>query len=141
MWRLRYKVWLVCLPLLLSMKGPQERWTIEVLNAANSEGKIRIGVYKDASTFPNETKQFVGLVQEIKNGKSSFIVELPIGSSYAFAAYHDENNNGILDKNLLGMPLERYGFSNDAREMFSSPEFSSAEVRSPPIDKLTITLQ
>ena len=40
----------------------------------------------------------------------------------------DENKNGKLDKNLFGAPTEAYGFSNNARETFSSPSFEAAKV-------------
>ena len=47
---------------------------------------------------------------------------------YAVAVFHDENKNGILDKNYLGIPTEAYGFSNNARRTFSAPSFKEAEV-------------
>lgn len=37
--------------------------------------------------------------------------------SYGVLAMHDENDNGRLDTNLLGMPIEGYGFSNNPRTM------------------------
>ena len=40
----------------------------------------------------------------------------------------DENNNGRLDKNVLGVPLEKYAISNDVRERFSAPSFEKAAV-------------
>ena len=50
---------------------------------------------------------------------------LPPGA-YAVAVYHDENGNGRLDTNLLGLPTERYGFSNNARRiLFFPPSFAA----------------
>ncbi len=40
---------------------------------------------------------------------------LPDGT-YAVRLFHDENNNGELDTNLLGIPREGYGFSNNSGE-------------------------
>jgi len=34
--------------------------------------------------------------------------------------------NGKLDANLLGIPTEGYGFSNDARALFGPPSFAAA---------------
>jgi uncharacterized protein (DUF2141 family) len=34
-----------------------------------------------------------------------------------------------MDKNLVGVPTEKYGFSNNARETFSAPSFESASVK------------
>ena len=36
---------------------------------------------------------------------------------YALMVIHDENGNGRLDTNLVGMPVEGYGFSNNPRVM------------------------
>ena len=36
---------------------------------------------------------------------------------YAVMVTHDENGNGKLDTNLIGMPTEGYGFSNNPRVM------------------------
>lgn len=32
--------------------------------------------------------------------------------------FHDENSDGRLNRNLLGVPLEQYGFSNNSRGVF-----------------------
>ena len=37
--------------------------------------------------------------------------------TYAVMITHDENGNGKLDTNVVGMPLEGYGFSNNPRVM------------------------
>ena len=37
--------------------------------------------------------------------------------TYAVMITHDENGNGKLDTNAIGMPLEGYGFSNNPRVM------------------------
>jgi uncharacterized protein (DUF2141 family) len=36
---------------------------------------------------------------------------------YAVQVMHDANDNGDLDSNLVGMPIEGYGFSNNPRVM------------------------
>jgi len=62
--------------------------------------------------------------------------------SYAFSVFADENANGKLDTNLVGMPTERYGFSNDATGFMGPPGFSAAAVRLDGSDrKISITLQ
>ena len=48
--------------------------------------------------------------------------------SYAVAVFHDENGNGEFDQGLFGIPLEQYGFSNDARGFFGPPDFDSARI-------------
>lgn len=46
--------------------------------------------------------------------------------TYALMITHDENGNGKLDTNALGMPLEGFGFSNNPRVM-RKPTFAEAQ--------------
>ena len=47
--------------------------------------------------------------------------------TYAIGVIHDENLNGELDTNFLGVPNEGYGFSSDAKVRLSAPSFSDAK--------------
>ncbi|WP_164274764.1 DUF2141 domain-containing protein [Stenotrophomonas sp. B1-1] len=55
--------------------------------------------------------------------------DLPAGS-YAVLLTHDENDNGKLDTNLVGMPVEGYGFSNNPNVM-RKPTFDEARFTVP----------
>jgi len=46
--------------------------------------------------------------------------------NYAIAVIHDQNMNGKLDANFLGVPTEGYGFSKNAKGKLSVPSFSAA---------------
>lgn len=61
----------------------------------------------------------------IKNGQSSFVfTALPAGE-YAVVVFHDANDNGTVDHNFVGLPVEALGFSNGFRvSLFSGmPDF------------------
>ncbi len=59
----------------------------------------------------------------ISNKRSVLLLKgLPKGK-YAVQLFHDENKNGKMDFNFLGIPKEGYGFSNDARGFMSEPAF------------------
>lgn len=47
---------------------------------------------------------------------------LPYGN-YGVSLYHDENANGKMDKNAMGIPKEGYGFSNNAKGFFGKPKY------------------
>lgn len=68
--------------------------------------------------------------------------DIPSGS-YALVVLHDENMNGKLDTNWLGIPKEGYGFSNNAKPAaFHAPSFSDASfVYDGKTLDLTITLR
>ena len=48
---------------------------------------------------------------------------------YALKVFHDENENQKLDTNFIGMPKEKFGFSNDAMGRFGPPSFEQARFR------------
>jgi len=54
--------------------------------------------------------------------------DIPPGN-YAMAVVHDENMNGKLDANWVGIPTEGYGFSNNAKALLGAPSFSAASFR------------
>lgn len=47
---------------------------------------------------------------------------------FAIKALHDVNGNGDMDLNLIGLPKEPYGFSNDVMGAFGPPDFDEAKI-------------
>ncbi len=45
---------------------------------------------------------------------------------YAAQAFHDEDDNGRLDRTMLGLPKEAMGFSNNAPMRMGPPKFDAA---------------
>ena len=101
---------------------------VEVQDARNDEGLIRVALWAGAKGFPRE----VTMAKQRRQGKpvSRRVVlefaDLTPGR-YVVTAIHDENSNGKLDANFVGIPKERYGFSNGARGKLGPPPFSEAE--------------
>ena len=62
----------------------------------------------------------------IRNGAATAVFDAVPPGRYAVQAYHDENNNGRLDRNFLGIPSEPYGFSNNARSATRAPTYDEA---------------
>ena len=46
--------------------------------------------------------------------------------TYAVSVVHDENSNGKLDRNFIGVPREGVGASNDAKGHMGPPKFNAA---------------
>jgi uncharacterized protein (DUF2141 family) len=49
--------------------------------------------------------------------------------AYAIVAFHDENDNGDIDKNFIGIPTESWCASRNAPAIFGPPSFGSAKVQ------------
>lgn len=53
--------------------------------------------------------------------------DLPDGP-LALSVFQDANGNGRLDMNAMGMPIEPFGFSNNAAGNFGPPKFEQAVI-------------
>ncbi len=60
----------------------------------------------------------------VKDKKVRYIVRNIKFGRYAVKAFHDANRNGRLDTAMFGIPVEAYGFSNNARGTFGPPDYS-----------------
>lgn len=92
----------------------ETKQTVKISNLENIKGDLYIGWYNDAATFRINNK---ALYREkvMVNNQNEVVVEfknIPKGN-YAIAVFLDENNNYFLDKNVFGIPKEKYGFSNN----------------------------
>jgi uncharacterized protein (DUF2141 family) len=59
-------------------------------------------------------------------GTVEFCVILSKPGIYAATAYHDENGNGKLDKNRVGLPIEGFGVSNNPTTFLTPPSHDQA---------------
>jgi uncharacterized protein (DUF2141 family) len=101
---------------------------VKVLNIRNSVGTVACALFESPVGFPFEFLRYATNIMVIKirdaQARCDFL-SIPPGT-YALAVTHDENMNGKLDTNWLGIPTEGYGFSNGAKALFSAPSFSAA---------------
>ena len=101
---------------------------VKILNIRNSTGTVACALFESPVGFPAEYLHFATNIMVIKvrdaQARCDF-EDIPPGA-YALAVVHDENMNGKLDTNRLGIPTEGYGFSNDARVLLGAPSFSAA---------------
>src|SRR5581483_9984203 len=89
---------------------------------------VACALFESPVGFPTEFLHSATNVMVIKIRKMQArcdFEDIPPGT-YAMAVIHDENMNGKLDTNWLGIPTEGYGFSNDAKALLGAPSFSAA---------------
>ena len=101
---------------------------VKIMNIRNSTGSIACALFESPEGFPTEYLRVATNVMVIKIRKDQArcdFEDIPPGT-YAMAVVHDENMNGKLDSNWLGIPTEGYGFSNNAWAILGSPTFSAA---------------
>ncbi|MGH8076158.1 MAG: DUF2141 domain-containing protein [Lysobacter sp.] len=91
---------------------------IELENVRAQQGVVQVVLLGSADAWDGKAKPagFVGAPPDGDSTLSLSIADLAPGS-YAVRVMHDENGNGKLDTNMVGMPTEGYGFSNNPRVM------------------------
>ena len=77
----------------------------------------------------------------VKEGGTRFVFTNISDGMYALRFFEDQNNNETLDSNLLGMPQEPFGFSNDARGFAGPPSFQDASFLVSGNTAITATLE
>lgn len=114
--------------------------TVEVLNPKLLQGSINAAVYSSADGWLKDA-QSLG-AQRVPAAEKTVLVfrNLPAGS-VAISLFHDENGNGVMDKNVIGLPTERYGFSRDARGTMGPPSFADAAITLQADTTISITLK
>jgi len=91
---------------------------IEILNLRSNKGFTHISIQDE-----NKDLVAAAVFVKINNLKSSISFDsLSIGN-YAIQFYHDENKNKKLDVNVIGIPKESYGSSNNVKPVFTPPKF------------------
>ena len=116
------------LPDLAFAQSPCPGIHVKVLNIKNSTGTVACALFDSPGGFPIDYLRSATNVMAIKIRKTQAqcdFEDIPPGK-YAIAVIHDENMNGKLDINWLGVPTEGYGFSNDAKALLGAPSFSAA---------------
>ncbi len=101
---------------------------MKILNIRNSTGTVACALFESPVGFPTEFLSSATNVMVIKIRKTQArcdFEDIPPGT-YAMAVIHDENMNGKLDTNWMGLPTEGYGFSNDAKAVVGAPAFAAA---------------
>jgi uncharacterized protein (DUF2141 family) len=100
---------------------------IEIKGFEELTGKLSIGLFNDPDNFPKKSDNNLGMELEITDSTMIHVIDNLEPGEYALAIYHDENGNGKLDSNFLGMPTEDYVFSNYATGSFGPPSFEDAK--------------
>lgn len=104
----------------------QSFFTLHIKGIKEVKGDIRIAVFDSKQSYQSKQKPIHAVVLPIKSVEMEWQNKhLPFGN-YAIAVYHDQNKNGELDTNLLGIPKEAYGFSNNARGKFGPASWKDA---------------
>lgn len=99
--------------------------TVTIGSLRNENGYISVALHNGETEFPGEDAFMMQSV-EAEDGSVEVVFKNVPAGEYAIAVMHDENGNEELDFNSYGMPIEGYGFSNEAQGEQGPPSFDDA---------------
>jgi uncharacterized protein (DUF2141 family) len=115
---------------------------VEIPDLRSAKGSVRCGLFATAKGFPDvPPSRSVVVTVRAKQATCAF-KDVPAGQ-YAVSLFHDEDNDGELDKNFLGVPQESYGVSNNKTYAMSAPKYneSAFKLAAGETKRLTIKLR
>ena len=115
----------LCAALLLPLAASAADLRVTVTEGPATPSVLYIALHDSAANYA-ATQPVASQTAPMRNGAAQVVFPgLPPGR-YALRAFADENGNAKLDTNMLGIPTERYGFSNDAKGTMGPPDFEAA---------------
>ena len=102
--------------------------TVKLIGFRNDKGQTCVSVFNTTKGFPGKYDQAFKILRSPIKGKQATIVftDLPFGT-YALSVLHDENLNNKMDTNIIGIPKEGFGSSNNPKDRFGPPTFDDAK--------------
>lgn len=92
-----------------------------------NKGQILFALYNSEESHMEETYKTSSA--KIENNKARIVVEGLKSGFYSFSYFHDLDSDGVLDTNLVGIPKEPYGFSNNEKGRFGPPSFEDCKIK------------
>lgn len=102
---------------------------VEVGNVSAATGEIRVALCPRESFLTTDCPRTAHVPAAAGTTRVLFHDVAP--GTYAVQVFQDLNGNGTLDRNILGIPTEPIGFSNDPKLSFGPPDFDAAAVAIP----------
>jgi uncharacterized protein (DUF2141 family) len=103
--------------------------TVVPVGLEKDEGSVMIKLSDSEADFESEDVPSRHAVVKVENKQAVGVFEDVPHGEYAVKIFHDENGNMKLDTNFVGMPKEKFGFSNDALGRFGPPSYEKARFR------------
>ncbi len=105
----------------------KDRMNLQINRIKEIKGALFVALHNSGETYlSKKSEPFRYTVAEVTQQGSQQIHLCDVQKGqYAISIFQDENRNGKLDANFIGIPKEPYGFSNNMKKMLP-PTFEEA---------------
>lgn len=103
--------------------------TIYITGLRSNQGVVRASLYNSPDGYATQTPAgaFHTAALPIRGDTAVWrLKNVPTGD-YAVLFFHDEDNSGVMNKNLLGIPKEGYGYSGNSGSKTHVPSWDVAK--------------
>ena len=125
------KAFLVGAALLASFQVSSATLTVIISDVRSDIGVLNIGIYDNKNDWLGSStvqKRSLTVLEHNVGGVVTTSFEVEPGE-YAISVHHDDNDNGKMDTNFIGIPKEPTGLSNGAVPKFGPPKYRDAAFR------------
>ena len=112
--------------LALTDQAQGARLVVTIQGIRSPGGYVFVALFSKPEGFPDGNYSAQHTKVKAAAEQLNVVFDNVAAGTYAVGAYHDENNNGRLDTNVLGYPTEGYALSNGIRAMIKRPLFADA---------------
>lgn len=142
---------LLCQPLLLEThaQGPEKsrgvpgQVEVRVTGFRSGRGQVFVALWRSDKSFPGTPPRGTpsASVKIVKGVAEARFRDVPPGV-FAVTVFHDEDGDGELKTNFIGIPREGIGFSRDARARLGPPGWDDAKLVLEPgeVEQVKITM-
>lgn len=117
------RLFLAAAVLIASLPAQAATLTVHVENLDKKGGLLHVALYTQSLWYFDDAVPVVDMVVPAVPPSTIVVMKDVKPGVYGIKSYQDANKNGKFDQNFLGLPLERFGFSQDAKPIFSEPGF------------------
>jgi len=96
------------------------------LTGLKPTGTVHIALFDEADAFDSDGQPVAGRKVSVDEATEIVTFEGLSPGTYGVKLLHDVNDNGKMDTNPFGMPIEPYAFSNNARGNFGPAKWDQA---------------
>lgn len=101
------------------------RLSVRLTGAASDRGAVWVGLYPSQEAY-DAGEEIADFMLAVEGGAADAVFHDLKPGRYALIAFHDENGDSDFTRNFMGIPQERYGFSNNPRPRFRSAHWEEA---------------
>jgi len=102
--------------------------TVKVVDLRSNDGKVGLTLFNAEEGFPSEPDNAIAKKYiEIKDKTAQATFENVAEGKYAIAVYHDEDEDGEIETNWIGIPKEGTGSSNNPKSRMGPPRYKDCE--------------